>query len=217
MNWASRPVQLRPTSLKQLPFSALPIVGMPPSCSMSTRRTPSDRGPTLKGSPSDPSIRQSVQRPDAQPTLWAPWRRGIGKRTMTSVSPLALHGSSSSPSASPLALDRSPLPFALSATSSNPVTSSVPRDAVAHRLHRYEELLRDAHVAGLELTLDLRRIQADAGLSAITGHQLFSRLDEAQTQVTAAIATAAASHKLARVLAPSAGINPLSYGEVTEP
>lgn len=88
---------------------------------------------------------------------------------------------------------------------------------VAERMHAYEELLRAAHVAGLELTLDLRRIQAEKGLTAITGHQLFAKLDEGQAQVSAAIATVAVGHRLARTLAPIAGIDPAAYGETTDP
>ncbi len=74
-----------------------------------------------------------------------------------------------------------------------------------------------AHVAGLELALDLRRAQAEAGLTAITGHAMFARFDEAQMQLSTAIGTAAAGHRLARALAPVAGIDPLDYGETTDP
>lgn len=84
-------------------------------------------------------------------------------------------------------------------------------------MHRYEDLLREAHVANLELSLDLRRIQAERGLTAITGHQLFAKLDEAQAQLSNAIVSAAAGHRLARTLAPIAGIDPTSYGETTDP
>jgi hypothetical protein len=84
-------------------------------------------------------------------------------------------------------------------------------------MHRYEELLREAHIAGLELSLDLRRVQAEKGLNAITGHAMFARFDEAQLQLSTAIGTAAAGHRLARALAPVAGIDPLAYGEVTDP
>lgn len=74
-----------------------------------------------------------------------------------------------------------------------------------------------AHIAGLELALDLRRVQAEAGLNAITGHAMFARFDEAQMQLSTAIGTAAAGHRLARSLAPVAGIDPVSYGEATDP
>lgn len=88
---------------------------------------------------------------------------------------------------------------------------------IADRLHRYEELLREAHVAGLELALDLRRVQGEAGLSAIAAHGMFARFDEAQAQVSAAIASAAVGHRLARTIAPAAGIDPSAYGENTDP
>lgn len=74
-----------------------------------------------------------------------------------------------------------------------------------------------AHIAGLELALDLRRVQAEAGLTAITGHAMFARFDEAQLQLSTAIGTAAAGHRLARTLAPVAGIDPMAYGETTDP
>ncbi|WP_164913423.1 hypothetical protein [Sphingomonas sp. UV9] len=46
---------------------------------------------------------------------------------------------------------------------------------------------------------------------------MFARFDEAQMQVGTAIGSAAAGHRLARTLAPVAGIDPLSYGETTDP
>lgn len=131
---------------------------------------------------------------------------------MTLVSPHASRGSSPLLSVLPSALDRSlPLPVR-SATSSGPAS-----ETIGERLHAYEELLRAAHVANLELSLDLRRVQAEQGLTAITGHQLFAKLDEAQVQVSSAITSAAAGHRLARQLAPIAGIDPAAYGETTDP
>lgn len=84
-------------------------------------------------------------------------------------------------------------------------------------MHRLEELLREAHIASLEMAMTLRMVQAEAGLTAITGHQMFARFDEAQAQITGAIASAAAGHRLALALAPIAGIDPRMYGEGTEP
>ena len=90
-------------------------------------------------------------------------------------------------------------------------------EAVANGLHRYEELLRDAHIAGLRLSLDLRLVQDQAGLSAIAAHQLFNRLDEAQFLVSGALGHAAVGHSLARKVAPLAGIDPKDYGDKTPP
>ena len=142
-------------------------------------------------------------------TSWARSHRRTGTRTMTTASRYASHGSSASPSALRSVSPPSSTPSASSATSSG--------ELISGRLHRYEELLRQAHVAGLELVLDLRRIQADAGLSAITGHGMFARFDEAQHQVSSAIGAAAAGHRLARALGPIAGIDPTAYGENTDP
>ncbi len=84
-------------------------------------------------------------------------------------------------------------------------------------MHRYEELLREAHIAGLELSIDLRRVQAEKGLTAITGHAVFAKFDEAQAQISAAITTTAVGHRLVRTLASAVGIDPSAYGENTDP
>ena len=84
-------------------------------------------------------------------------------------------------------------------------------------MHHYEDALRAAHVAGLQLQLGLRQAQAEMGLTAITGHAMFGRFDEAQMQIGSAIGCAAAGHRLARGVATSIGIDPAAYGETTDP
>ncbi|MGR6329234.1 hypothetical protein ACU5AX_09220 [Sphingomonas sp. XXL09] len=84
-------------------------------------------------------------------------------------------------------------------------------------MHKYEDTLRNAHVAGLELLLGMRQAQAERGLTAITGHAMFRQFDEAQVQIGTAIASAAAGHRLARSVATSVGVDPHAYGEVTDP
>ncbi|MEG8025073.1 hypothetical protein [Sphingomonas aurantiaca] len=136
---------------------------------------------------------------------------------MTQVSALVSRGSSPSPSGSLSALALSSPPCTPSAASFASATAQPASDTIGERLHRYEELLLSAHVAGLELSLNLRQVQAEAGLTAITGHAMFSRFDEAQSQLSTAIATAAAGHRLARTLAPIAGLDVKAYGETTDP
>lgn len=69
----------------------------------------------------------------------------------------------------------------------------------------------------MRLSLDLRLVQDQAGLSAIAAHQLFNKLDEAQFMVSGALGHAAVGHQLARKVAPLAGIDPEDYGEKTPP
>lgn len=105
-----------------------------------------------------------------------------------------------------------------SAPSTRSASSSAPSgEAIAEKLHRYEELLREAHIAGLDLVLSMRLLQTDAGMTAITGHAMFARFDEAQAQVSGAITTAAAGHRLARSVATTVGLDPMAYGETTDP
>jgi hypothetical protein len=84
-------------------------------------------------------------------------------------------------------------------------------------MHRYEELMCAAHAAGATLIADMRQLQASMGLTAITGHSVFARFDEAQAQVSSAIGAAAAGHRLARTLAPAIGFDVENYGETTDP
>ena len=136
---------------------------------------------------------------------------------MTPVSQLVSRGSSPSLSDSPSVSDQSSLPYAPSATSSANDIKLPASATIAERMHRYEELMMTAHIAGLELALDLRRAQIEAGMTAITGHAVFARFDEAQLQLSTAIGIAAAGHRLVRAMAPVAGIDPEAYGEATDP
>ena len=84
-------------------------------------------------------------------------------------------------------------------------------------LYAYEQQLAAAHRDGLALLLNLRTFQADSGLSPITGHRIFAKLDEAQARVSAAISDTATGHGMIRTLALKIGVAPRDVGERTDP
>ena len=90
-------------------------------------------------------------------------------------------------------------------------------DQLKRALHAYEQQLAAAHRDGLALLLNLRDFQADSGLSPITGHRIFAKLDEAQARVSAAISDTATGHSMIRTLALKIGVDATAVGERTDP
>lgn len=102
-------------------------------------------------------------------------------------------------------------------TSPSAADGSSPAKQLSLALHTYEQQLVAAHRDGLALLLNLRAFQTDSGLSPITGHRIFAKLDEAQSRVSAAISDTATGHNMIRTLALKIGVAPAAVGERTDP
>ena len=108
-------------------------------------------------------------------------------------------------------------PASAPSTISSSADESNSAEQLKRALYAYEQQLAAAHREGLALQLNLRTFQADSGLSPITGHRIFAKLDEAQARVSAAISDTATGHNMIRTLAIKIGVAPTLYGERTDP
>lgn len=77
--------------------------------------------------------------------------------------------------------------------------------------------MREVHLAGSHLAIEMRQAQIELGLSPIAGHGVLVALDDAQSRISDALGMAARGHAKLRTLAMAIGIDPRGYGERTDP
>lgn len=97
------------------------------------------------------------------------------------------------------------------------MSPSAAADNVVASLKHYEALLREVHLAGSYLSIELRSAQIALGLSPIAGHGVLGAIDDTQSGISGAIGSVARAHSKLRVLAERIGIDPRSFGEQTDP
>lgn len=139
---------------------------------------------------------------------------------MTSAPPHAFVSSSSSRLVSQSGSGCSPLAHACSQTCLKPGSDDAAvsvADRLVNDLKAYEHLLRKTLAAGGRLVTVAAEAQADRGLPAIVGHQIYHAFNAANLDVSAALANVARGHRQLEVLAASIGIDLTAYGKTQDP